>query len=310
MVRKEELFYSSRDNRTNIHAIKWIPQMKQPQFILQVIHGMAEHIECYDYFARYMAEKGVLVVGEDHLGHGGSIGEDGMSGYFCKEDPATVVVRDVHRLKKMIQEEYPGIPYVILGHSMGSFILRNYLCRYGTGISAAIITGTAYQEHLLVRTAKAFTTFLTLFQGERHKSTFIDNMAFGTFNKKIEHPVTKFDWLTKETGRVNSYIEDPMCGFLFTLNGFYTLFSLIDRLYIDRNLTLMPKKLPIYIASGSEDPVSNYGKDVARLYEDYQKMGMKNVTFRLYEGDRHEILNELDKETIYEDIFLFLKGVL
>ncbi|NTV79449.1 MAG: alpha/beta hydrolase [Clostridiales bacterium] len=142
MVRKEELFYSSRDNRTNIHAIKWIPQTQSPIAILQIVHGMAEHIECYDYFARYMAKKGILVVGEDHLGHGGSIGSDGMSGYFCKDDPATVVVRDVHRLKKMIQEEYPGVPYVILGHSMGSFILRNYLCRYGTGIQAAVITVT------------------------------------------------------------------------------------------------------------------------------------------------------------------------
>ena len=130
MVKKEEFTFDSRDGATKIHAVRWVPEGKVV-CILQIIHGMAEYVERYEQLAQYLGEKGILVTGDDHLGHGKSVGEEGAYGYFCEQDPATVVVRDVHRLKKITQEEYPGIPYVILGHSMGSFILRNYLFRYG-----------------------------------------------------------------------------------------------------------------------------------------------------------------------------------
>lgn len=140
-MKKEEIFFLSRDGKTKIHAVKWIPEGK-PVCILQIVHGMAEYIERYERLALVLTRQGILVTGEDHLGHGKSVGENGIYGYFCAHDPATVVVRDVHRLKKMVQEQYPGVPYLLLGHSMGSFILRNYLSRYGSGIDGAIVMGT------------------------------------------------------------------------------------------------------------------------------------------------------------------------
>ena len=155
MVKREEIYFDSRDNKNKIHGIRWIPEGDKPLCILQIIHGMAEYIGRYDEFAESMAEKGILVVGEDHLGHGKSVGENGTYGYFCEQDSATVVVRDSHRLKKMTQEKYPGVPYVVLGHSMGSFILRNYLCRYGTGIQGAVIVGTGMQPRPLLWMGKA-----------------------------------------------------------------------------------------------------------------------------------------------------------
>ena len=142
MSRKEEFYFDSRDGEHRLHAVKWIPEAQKPVCVVQIIHGMTEYVDRYDEFADYLAKRDILVVGDDHLGHGKSVREGETYGYFCREDAATVLVRDEHRLKKMTQEQYAGVPYIILGHSMGSFILRNYLTRYGSGIDGAVIMGT------------------------------------------------------------------------------------------------------------------------------------------------------------------------
>lgn len=309
MVRKEELFFESRDNKDKIHAVKWIPQ-GEVKWVLQIIHGMAEHINCYDDFASAMAERGILVVGEDHLGHGKSVPEGGITGYFCKEDAATVVVRDVHRLKKMVQQEHPGIPYVILGHSMGSFILRNYLLRYGKGIDAAIIMGTGIQSKGTVLAGKALARILSVFQVGRHRSSLLHKMAFGSYNKQIENPSTGDEWICSDKTRLNSYASDDLCGFVFTLNGFHTLFTLIDQVTNNRALQKMPKELPVLLTSGLEDPVGNYGEGVKKLYEEYKAMGMKKAEIKLYSGFRHEILNETGKKDVYSDLYQWIASVL
>ncbi|MBP3826071.1 MAG: alpha/beta fold hydrolase, partial [Butyrivibrio sp.] len=172
MVRKEELTYKSRDRQTMLHAIRWIPE-GEPVAILQIIHGMQEYIDRYDEFANFLAEKGILVIGNDHLGHGGSVGERGTLGYFCKNDPATVLVRDAHRLKKMTQEDYPGVPCFILGHSFGSFVAREYITRYGTGIKGAIIQGTAYMPSGTVKSLGGLVNFLQVVMGEKYRSTMV-----------------------------------------------------------------------------------------------------------------------------------------
>ena len=139
---KEEFYFDSRDGESRIHAVRYTPDDGNVKGIVQVVHGMAEYVERYENLAEFLTARGILVTGEDHLGHGKSVAEGGTYGYFCEQDPATVVVRDVHRLKKITEESYPEVPYVILGHSMGSFITRNYLCRYGKGVDGAVIVGT------------------------------------------------------------------------------------------------------------------------------------------------------------------------
>ncbi len=305
MVKKEEFLFDSRDGKSKIHAVRWVPDGKIC-CILQVVHGMAEFVERYEPMAMYLGEKGIMVTGEDHLGHGKSVGEDGTYGYFCKQDPATVAVRDVHRLKKMNQEEYPGIPYVLLGHSMGSFIARNYLFRYGTGIQGAIICGTGSQPKALVKLCLVVEWIQRLFFGEKHIAKSIDKMAFGAYNKRIPNAVTSYDWLCTDEKVVQQYVAEPMCGFTFTLNGFRTLFTLLDRLNKEDNLNQMPKELPVLFIAGAEDPVGNYGEGVRKAEEDFKKVGMTHTSLKLYEGCRHEILNEPIKQQIFEDIYAWV----
>ncbi len=302
MVKKEEFTFDSRDGSTKLHALRWAPSGKVV-CILQIVHGMAEYVERYEPLAQYLGEKGILVTGDDHLGHGKSVANGGCYGYFCDQDPATVVVRDVHRLKKLTQEEYPGVPYVILGHSMGSFILRNYLFRYGTGIQGAVICGTGSQPGRLVKVSKALATLQGALLGQKHTAKLIDKMAFGSYNRRIPDARTPFDWLCSDPRVVDAYMADELCGFTFTVNGFKTLFTLLDRLNQEENLWAMPDDLPVHFIAGDMDPVGNYGEGVRKAYEDFVKAGMERVSIKLYPGGRHELLNERNRQQVYEDLY-------
>lgn len=307
-MKREDFFFDSRDGESKIHAVRWEPETEKVEGVLQIVHGMAEYVDRYEDFANYMTGKGFVVVADDHLGHGKSA-KEGEYGYFCKKDPATVVVRDVHRLKKLTQEKYPDSPYFILGHSMGSFILRNYLFRYGRGIEGAIIMGTGMAPKAAVSAMKFMANVGCAFGRAKRPSEFINNIGFGAYCKKIENPRTPYDWLTKEDAIVDKYIADPLCGFTFPCNGFKTLAELILRLHDKKNVAKMPVTLPIFFVSGAEDPVGNYGQDVKKVYEDYLKEGMQRVEMKLYENDRHEILNETDHMTVYEDINQWISKV-
>ncbi len=308
-MRKEEFYFDSRDNQTKIHAVRWIPEGEKPQAIVQIVHGMAEYVERYEELAAFLTERNILVTGEDHLGHGKSIRADKNPGYFCPQDPATVVVRDVHRLKKMTQEQYPGIPYLILGHSMGSFITRNYLCRYGSGIQGAILVGTGMQPKALILLSKIIAGIQRVFMGDNHVSGLLNAAAFGAYNRKITSPRTNVDWLTKDEKKVDRYIQDSLCGFTFTVNGFRTLFELISRIHKKENLKKIPKDLPVHFASGKDDPVGDYEKGVQAAYESLLNVGMEKVSIKLYDTDRHELLNETDRKTVMQDLYSFIENV-
>ncbi len=310
MVRKEELTYKSRDRESMIHAIKWIPE-GQPVALLQIIHGMQEYIDRYDEFARFLAEKGILVMGNDHLGHGGSVTGNGTYGFFCKDDPATVLVRDAHRLKKMVQEEYPGIPVFILGHSFGSFVAREYLTRYGTGIQGAIIQGTAFMPTGTVNSLSSLVGFLQVVMGTKYRSTFINNMAFKGYLKKIPNPRTKFDWLSHNEESIDKYIANPADNFVFTLNGFATMAELLRRVQDVGKMDDIPKKLPVLITAGKEDPVGDYGEAPQKLFSIYKnQLQMTNVELKLYDGMRHELQQEIGREQVFEDQYQWLKKVI
>lgn len=309
-MKKEEFYFDSRDGHSKIHAVRYLPDREEVTCVLQIVHGMAEYVERYEEFAKFLTDRGIVVTGEDHLGHGKSVEEGGRYGYFCEQDPATVVVRDVHRLKKLTQERYPGVTYVILGHSMGSYILRNYLCRYGTGISAAILLGTGMPSLGTLRMGKAVAAVQKVFCGSGHVSRFIDKAAFGSYNKKIANPRTGADWISSDREVVDRYLADPLCGFTFTVNGFQTAFELIARLHKKENLEQVPEDLPILMMSGKEDPVGDYGAGVQRAYESLKDAGVRNICLKLYDEGRHELLNDPQKETVMEDICRWLMTVL
>lgn len=301
---KEEFYFDSRDGRSRLHAVRYRPEgPEQVRCVLQVVHGMAEYVERYEEFAQFLVERGFVVTGEDHLGHGKSVGENGKFGYFCEQDPATVLVRDAHRLKKLTQERYPDAPYVIMGHSMGSFIVRNYICRYGTGIEAAVIMGTGMQPCAVLGMAKLLVGIQKLLGGSRHVSRVMDKMAFGGYGRKIREPRTSWDWLSRDEKRVERYIADPMCGFPFTVNGFGALFTLVSRLYNKESLKAVPKDLPVFMVSGDADPVGDYGKGVRKAYDSLAAAGLEDISLKLYEGGRHELLNESNRAQVMQDVF-------
>lgn len=308
---KEELYFDSRDGKTKLHAVRYSPDdFGQVRCVLQIVHGMAEYVERYQEFAEFLTARGFVVTGDDHLGHGRSVEEGGKYGYFCEQDPATVVVRDVHRLKKMTEALYPDVPYVIMGHSMGSFITRNYMYRYGTGIEGAVIMGTGMQPIGTLRMAKAAAGIQKLFCGSGHVSRFIDKLAFGVYNKKIPDPQTGFDWLSRDHARVERYIADPLCGFTFTVNGFSTLFELVSRLYSKENLSRIPKRLPVFMVSGDADPVGDYGRGVKKAYDSLVAAGLENIKLKMYEGSRHELLNETNRDEIMQDIYDWIESAI
>lgn len=307
MIEKQEFRFASRDGEHQLHAVKWIPEIENPVCVLQIVHGMTEHIMRYEEFARFMAEKGVLVVGDDHLGHGLSVKDGEIRGYFCRENAATVLVRDEHRLKKMMQGQYPGVPYIILGHSMGSFILRNYLMRYGSGIDGAVIMGTGMPPKYAAAFGWMLATLLGTLLGPKHICVKLDKILFGTYNKGLVK--TGWDsgnWVSVDPENVRRFQEDPLCNFVFTANGFQTLMRLIWNLYDREGLKRMPRELPVFFTSGSEDPVGERGKAVGQVFRSFEEIGMKQVQIKLYTGDRHEILNEADRQDVYEDIYRFI----
>ena len=300
-MKKEEFTFEARDGVHKLYAVRYLPE-GEPKAIVQIVHGMSEYMERYADFAAFLVERGFIVTGEDHLGHGRSVPEGETYGYICPQDPATVMVRDVHRLKKMNQEKFPGVPYFILGHSMGSYILRNYMFRYGTGIQGAIIMGTGMENPAAVKFALCLSKCMQMIYGEKHLSRTLDKLTFGKYNQKIANPRTESDWLTKDEEIVNHYRIDPLCGFPFTVNGYRTLFELVNRLFKKENLSKLPENLPVLMVSGEEDPVGAYGEGVRKARASLEGAGMKHVEMKLWPGDRHEILNELDRDQVMEHI--------
>ena len=306
-MRKEEFYFDSADGLTKIRAMRYMPE-GEVKAILQIAHGMVEFIDRYEGFAEYLTGKGYLVTGNDHLGHGASVNSKEDWGYFSEKDGYKNVLKDMVMLTHLTKKLYPGKPYFLVGHSMGSFFCRLYLIKHGEELDGAIVMGTGQQEKGMLGAAKFLTKTVATFKGWKHRSRFINSLALGSYNKKWEPSETHCDWLTRNDEIVNWYVHEPRCTFIFTTNGYYNLFSTIGEIIDKDNVAKMPKELPVLITSGAEDPVGNFGKDPKAVADMFKEAGMKDVTLKLYENDRHEILNELDKDTVYDDIYKWLEA--
>ena len=300
MVTKTEFTFLSRNGKDQCHAISWAPENTDIRGVFQIIHGMQEYTDRYDAFATFLAEQGFLVVGADHLGHGKTAATEKDLGYFGDGDIPTILVRDAHRLKKIIQEQNPGKPYFIMGHSMGSFVLRKYLAMYKKGIDGAIILSTGMMPAFITRTGIIMCNFLKIFQGDRHRSRIMDFISFGSYLKRIPDATTASDWLSDNKDAVRAYREDPFCMYMFTLNGFRNLYKLVNFTGKSKNFTKVSKDLPILVIAGTEDPVGHYGKDPVKVYELFTKLGIKDVQLKLYDGMRHELLSSLNSKDVYD----------
>lgn len=298
-------FYFPSCGKGMIHGCRWEPAGK-PRAVLQIVHGVAEHVRRYDHFAEFMASQGFLVVAEDHMGHGGSIGSEGHLGYF--DGGWFKAVADTHRLLSYTRMEFPDVPYILLGHSMGSFMVRTLLCKYPKcGISAAIISGTAWMHRGILNTGIAAATLIGKKNGFETPSKALNDMMFGGYNKRVEHKRTACDWLTRDPHIVDAYVADPLCGFTVTAGLAKDMLTGLKYIQEPENLEKMKKELPVLFIAGSEDPVGNYGEGVRQAANAFAKAGMEHVAMRLYPLCRHEVLNELNREEVYGHILDWLK---
>lgn len=280
-----------------IHCCKWTPE-GEIKAVVQIVHGIAEYIERYDAFAEYLNTLGFLVVAEDHMGHGQSIGSTGIQGYF--HNGWFAAVNDSHTLLRMTRDAYPGLPYVLFGHSMGSFMTRTILCKYpDSGISAAVICGTGWQPRALLPAAIGLCEMECRKIGKEQPSERLQSLVFGGYNRRVEHPRTEFDWLTRDAKIVDAYIAHPRCGFTASCGLLRDLLMGIQFVEKPENLAKMRKELPVLFIAGGDDPVGNYGKGVRQAAQAFRRAGMKDVSERIFPLCRHEILNEINREEIY-----------
>lgn len=292
--------YFDSCGKGKIHYCKWIPE-GQPKAVLQILHGIAEHVERYDDFANYLNSQGYLVVAEDHMGHGGSIGEEGIRGYF--HGGWFAAVDDSMRLMKDTMAEYPDVPYILFGHSMGSFMARTILAKYpDSGISAAIICGTGWQPTFALPALAKVIDGMGKKAGEEAPNEQLDKMIFGGYTKGIENVRTSKDWLTRDSKIVDAYIADPLCGFAASSGLLRDMMLGIHYIQQAKHMQNMKKHLPVFFIAGDKDPVGANGKGVKQAAQAFKKAGMVNVALKLYPDCRHEILNELNKQEVYEDI--------
>ena len=301
----QDFYFQSSTGRTSIHALKCVPDSK-PRAVVQIAHGIAEHIERYRPFMEFLANNGFVVAGNDHLGHGKSIRVPAEQGFFAEKDGWWRVVDDMDKLHDIMSKEYPELPYVLFGHSMGSFLTRTYLIKHPDKYDGVILSGTGHQSPALVLGGNAAASVMAKLNGAMGDGAKLDSLAFGTYLNKIENPRTKFDWLSRDTEQVDKYIADPLCGFVGKIGLYRDMMQGIKFITDKKNIAQMNKEKPVYFMSGDGDPVGDYGKGVERAYKAFCDAGLHDVFMRLYPGGRHEMLNETNKEQVYQDILNWL----
>ena len=276
--------------------------------IIQIVHGMAEHTDRYLDVAKYLCSRGYFVIMHDQAGHGRSVKSDEDDGYFCEKDGWLRLVDDIYEVTKIAKKEVPGKKLIIWGHSMGSFLTRKYLATYKDGADAAVICGTA-GANPAAGAGILIANLVGTFKGKKYKSKMINNIAFGTYNKRFEGN-TGFEWLSVNEDNVTKYVADPKCGFLFSAAGFCDLFCVLKDVSSDAWFNAVPQDIPMYLIAGEDDPVGNYGKGVKEVYDRLKATGHKNIQIKLYPGLRHEIHNEKTNAEVYADIADFADSVL
>ena len=302
----ENYSFASTDKKSTIQYYFWRPEAEEykekPVAILQIIHGMSEYVGRYGGFAQWLADQGILVVGDDHIGHGTSA-DPADYGYFGHGDGWKHLVDDEEKLRCLMREQFPDTPYVILGHSMGSFILRAWLAMYAKAadVDGVIIMGTCGTNKALGAGA-ALTSLLIGLKGEKKHSNLITGLAMGPYAKPFAEEKSMVAWLSRDKELYQAYEKDPMCGFPFTLGGYLDLFALIRYICADDWYQKVPKAMTMLITSGSNDPVGDMGKGPAEVYDKLEAAGCTDVSLLLYEDMRHEILNEIGKEQVWEDM--------
>lgn len=288
-----------------INAYKWIPDI-DIKGAVQISHGMNEHILRYDYFAKALVKHGYIVYGYDHRGHGKSSDSIDTLGYISENDGFMDMIEDMKLMTDIIRKENPNIDIILFGHSMGSFLSQRYIQLYGDYIKGAVLSGTNGKPVAMLNLGIVLSKIAMRIKGRKAKIKLFDDITFAGYNKRYKPHRTEFDWLSRDEDIVNNYIEDPYCGNLFPVSFFHDFYLGLKSIHNEENFKRIPEDLPIYIISGSDDPVGEYGKGILNLYSSYKDLGMENISYKLYDSGRHEMLNEINKEEVIKDIILWI----
>lgn len=299
----EIIKYPSANGLHDINAVLWEPESKV-RGIVQIVHGMSEYTRRYEHLAMHLLAHGYAVCINDHAGHGDSTA--GIYGYMGPKDGYKHMVTDVHTLFKIIKARYPEPPYFMLGHSMGSFITRAYCTMYGNELDGVILSGTG-QAPAIADIGILICKLAIAFGKGMDAAVILSGLSDKSYNKAFSPNRTKSDWLSRDNEQVDKFISDPKSGFTFTYYGYLDLLRILKSISTKAWPETMPKKLPIYIFSGSEDPVGSNGKDVTALYQALKAVGCSSVELQLYPGGRHEMINEINKDEVYADLLKWLE---
>lgn len=298
---RKEYKVPSSSGKQMLRTVVWTP-LGKPKAAVVLLHGMLEHIERYDEFAMYLRRQGYAVVGYDQLGHGKTAVNQEDLGFFAKKHGGKIVIQDIQRVVTCTKKLFTGVPILLFGHSMGSFFVRKYVTVYGKEIDGAVFCATGSTPMPKLLAGLAAVQFLKVTKGGCYRSPFLHNQVFADYNRQIENPRTDKDWLTKDPDKVQENIQDPLCSFMFTASAHGDFMKIIMDLQRKKGLHHMPKELPILMIAGGQDPVGHQGEDVAVLCDLFREIGMEQVTLILCEEDRHEILNETDRQAVYRQI--------
>lgn len=284
----------------------WLPE-GEPRAIVQIVHGISEHIDRYERFASYLSERGYLVIGDDHLGHGKSVIHPDDLGWIAEKDGWKLLGDAEIHLASLLKHAKPDLPIILLGHSMGSFIARTIIGWRSDLFDACILSGTGHQPIIVCKTGQLIANAHIRKNGSKSKSELLQNLSFGSYLKKIENPKTSSDWISRDEKIIASYQMDPLSGFEASASLMRDMLQGLELIARSGHIRQMDKSLPVLFIAGTHDPVGNYGKGVLKVKSLFEKAGVKNLSVILYPEMRHEVLNEIGYEQVFEDVLAWME---
>lgn len=304
----ERISYPSADGINEIAAYAYAPGDGRVRGIVQIVHGMSEYFLRYRPLCEFLTVNGFVVCGNDHLGHGDTATDEDELGFIAERDGADFLASDVNTLSELIKVRYPGVPHILLGHSMGSLIARYCIAIYPDITDSAILMGTVGPGNPAALGKLAARINARLF-GPYNRSKAIYALAFGSYNKGLPKEDGRIGWISGDADVRREYEQDPNSGFVFTASGYYDLFDLLTRVNKREWAESIDKSLPILLVSGRKDPCGDYGRGVVKVCEMLISAGVENTRIKIYPNSRHEILNDVERDEVFADILSWAMGI-
>lgn len=304
----ENIEFNSTNGNNVLKGKIYIPNVKNIKGIVHIVHGMCEHIGRYDEFAKFLANNDYVVGIYDNIGHGKSINDESEYGFFSNKDGYKYLIDDVDKFVQILKKRFIGLEYTLLGHSMGSFIVRCYSFYHPRNIDRLILMGTGGLNKF-VDVGIKLSSRISKIKGPKYKSNVVESMSTGMFNSYYKPNKTNYDWISLSEENVKMFIDDKLCGIPFTISGYNDLFLLNKYSNLIENIEIIPKELKILLISGIEDAVGDFGVGVESVYNMFIKTGHENVDLKLYPNLRHEILNEKCNDKVYNYILNWIKSI-